>query len=173
MFHYRPCFVAAIAFCGGIALGALVVGTWTLPMAAVFLLLALCARLLRQKLWVLPLLFAALGVLRIGLAYPAFPEPENDVNLTGIVCEMPVYQEGQWQAVLKDVRSGDESINGRVLFFLDDPHRRIELAYGQKLSARAAIAPLQTPGVRISFEQIYRFEENIFSLARARKVVLE
>ena len=138
LFHARPVAVAAIGLLFGLLLGDGFSLLYALIAAAVLLVAAFGAKLLKKAMWTVFLLAMAAGFIRVALAAPT-SVPTGSGIVQGRVCETPESREnGSWRVYLADATLDGVPISGRLRLFADFASPP---AYGQIVSASARIEP--------------------------------
>ena len=138
LFHARPVAVAALGLLFGLLLGD---GFSARNMAVacfVLLLAAFGAKLARRMLWVIFLLFMAIGFFRVALAAPT-SVPEGMGIVQGRICESPEERGGgSYRVYLSDATLDGMPISGRLRLF---SNFATPPAYGQVVSTYASVVP--------------------------------
>ncbi len=160
LFHARPLAIAAIGLLFGLLLGDGLSPTGALLATLVLLLCAFGAKLLKKAMWMLFLVSAAVGFVRVCLAAPG-PVPVGSGMVQGRVCETPeVREDGSYRVYLADATIDGDAISGRLRLFADFA---ASPAYGQVIAARADVA---------ASKEEYRLNDRyrgVFAVAFARR----
>lgn len=144
-FYPRKLVLMAIGFGAGIALGKLLLGPFAYAVILLGLLFALLSHLFQFKYAALILLMFALGLFRLGLAYPSLPAPSASCELTGKVALPPEYKAANIKVVLRDAACNGYPVDGRVLLTLKNSANRQRLSCGDTIRTTASLALPQGP----------------------------
>lgn len=137
-FYGRPLVLLAIGLIAGILAGRYILGLWAYCFSSAAALLSILLWKLRVPYAPLVFVAAAIGVLRITVAYPVLPAPAYNGVVSGRICETPVQTAYSWNLTLDHAAYDGNPLDGRVLLrvYADE----LECGYGQVVAAGATLS---------------------------------
>ncbi|MDL2217576.1 ComEC family competence protein [Christensenellaceae bacterium OttesenSCG-928-M15] len=137
-FYARPLVLCALGICTGVTIGRYLLGPYAWAIVVFFLLFSAVLLKFKKYKAFAYLLFIAIGLARILIAYPQLPPQNDNCLLRGTICDTPVENGHIKTTTLKNAYADGVPIDGKVALRLYDVPNSFE--YGMEIEILASLS---------------------------------